>query len=166
MPQGSILGPLLVHIYVNDLCRVSEFFDFILFADNINLLCSGDDLQTLTTNININLSILFEWFCANKLSLNLKKTNYIQLLFHRKVKSIPFDVSLYLNDVIINRVSKCRFLGVWLDEHVSWSDHINYVLSKISKINGILSKIRFLLPKLLHLCYCDVFCPKSLSLHK
>ena len=67
-----------------------------------NLFCSGNNLQALITNININLSILFDWFCTNKLSLNLKNTNYI-----------PFDVSLYLDDIIIiNSVSKCRFLGV------------------------------------------------------
>ena len=96
------MGPLLFLIYINDLCRFSEFLDFILFADDTNLLCAGDDLQTLTTNININLGILFDWFCANKLSLNLKKTNYI--LFHHRAKPIPFDCSLYLNGIIINRV--------------------------------------------------------------
>ena len=67
VPQDSILGPLLFIIYINDLCHASEFFDFILFADNTNLFCSGDNLQTLTTNIN--LSIPFYWLCANKLSI-------------------------------------------------------------------------------------------------
>ena len=80
------------------------------------MFCAGDNMQTLTTNININLSILFDWFCANKLSRNLKKTNYI--LFHHRTKPV-FDVSLYLNGIIINRVPKCRFLGVLLDEHIN-----------------------------------------------
>ena len=68
----------LTNTYSDDLRHISlqvlsEFFDFILFADDTNLLCAGDDLQTLKTNININLGILFDWFCANKLSLNLKR---------------------------------------------------------------------------------------------
>ena len=58
-----------------------------LFADDTNLLCAGNDLQTLTTNININLGILFDWLYANKLSLNLKKTNYI--LFHHRQNPFP-----------------------------------------------------------------------------
>ena len=49
------------------------------------------------------------------------------------LKAQAFDVSLYLNGIIISRAPKCRFLGVWLDEHINWSDHINYVLSKIAK---------------------------------
>ena len=83
------------------------------------MFCSGLNLQTLTTNININLTILFDWFCANKLSINLKNTDYV--LFHHRTKPI-FDASLYLNGIIINRVPKCRFLDVWLDEHINWSD--------------------------------------------
>ena len=135
---------------------------FQFFADNTNLSCSADNLQTLTTNMNNNLNILFDWFCANKLSLNLKKTNYI--LFHHRTKPV-FDVSLYLNGIIINRVPK--FLGAWLDEHINWSDHISYVLSKIAKNNGILSKIRFFTDKKIalllnytlicpYLSYCDI----------
>ena len=80
VPQGSTLGPLLLLIHNNDLCSVSSLFEFILFADDTNLSISGANLSNLYEDINNEMNLLFQWFSANRLSLNLTKTHYI--LFH------------------------------------------------------------------------------------
>ena len=85
VPQGSILGPLLFLLYINDLPKCSSSLDFILFADDTNIICSNDDPDTLETVLNKDLHIISNWFKLNKLSLNVAKTNY--MIF--KNKTIP-----------------------------------------------------------------------------
>ena len=75
VPQGSILGPLLFLIYINDLAMVSNAFLSVLFADDTNLFISGHDIETLCNKINEDLEKIQEWLCANKLSLNVMKTH-------------------------------------------------------------------------------------------
>ena len=77
VPQGSILGPLLFILYVNDICNVSSFLKCVLFADDTNLFASGNDLNILYKRINVELEKLNNWFKVNKLSLNVKKTNFM-----------------------------------------------------------------------------------------
>ena len=81
VPQGSILGPLLFIIYVNDLCQTSEFLKPIIFADDTNFFCKSKTVKTLFLKANIKLEKISEWFQANKLSLNEDKTRFI--LFHK-----------------------------------------------------------------------------------
>ena len=77
VPQGSILGPLLFLIYINDLCDVCKYTTPILFADDTNLFCNGSDLEALETNINQELTKISKWLKTKKISLNVKKTHYM-----------------------------------------------------------------------------------------
>ncbi len=137
VPQGSILGPLLFLIYINDLSS-SIKLQVISFADDTTVYHSGPDLTKVMRTLNDEMAKLFRWLNANKLSLNLSKTKY--MIFgsnHAIRKNSPGD--LIINNQLITRVgnqfaeSSINFLGVLLDETLSWKDHINYVTNKIRK---------------------------------
>ena len=77
VPQGSILGPKLFILYVNDICNISKILKFVLFADDTNIFCSGHDAMQLSRDISNELDKLAVWFAVNKLILNVSKTNFM-----------------------------------------------------------------------------------------
>ena len=144
VPQGSILGPLLFIIYVNDLCQTSEFLKPIMFADDTNLFCKSKTVKTLFLKANIELKKISEWFQANKLSLNEDKTRFT--LFHKLQDrdNLPLQLPvLKINNYEIKRSTSIKFLGVMVDEHLNWKDHINIIENKLSKNLGLLHKAIF-----------------------
>ena len=118
VPQGSILGPLLFLIYINDICNVSKVLDFILFADDTNIFFSHKDELFLSQTLNSELLSLSEWCKVNKLSINLKKCNF--MIFKPRQKRRTLDISVVLNNHIIAQTKEVVFLGVILDENLSW----------------------------------------------
>ena len=140
VPQGSILGPKLFILYINDICNASTSLKFILLADDTNVFYSGVDIQTICKCISRELDKLHVWLSVNKLSLNVDKTNFI--LFGNR-KNID-NVCISMNNSIITRVRSTKFLGVIIDEKLTWKYHISLVRSKLSKTVDILYRIRHL----------------------
>ena len=143
MPQGSILGPLLFIIYVNDLCSVSKIFEPIIFADDTNLFFSLKSMKELFHIANLELNKVLKWFNANKLSLNKDKTKYA--FFHKALEkdNIPLKLrSLFINDRGIKRITSIKYLGVLTDEHLTWKEHIAVIENKVSKNLDLLHRAR------------------------
>jgi hypothetical protein len=140
VPQGSILGPILFLLYINDIHKCSTLLNIILFADDTTLTLKHKNINELTRLMNTELNKISEWMKANKLSINVTKTFY--MLF-RPTSSITSIINLAINGCVINRVSQIKFLGIFIDDKLSWKVHIKHLESKISSLIGVLSKIRF-----------------------
>ena len=146
VPQGSILGPLLFIIYMNDLFNVSEFLFTILYADDTCVLMNGKHLEELVTRMQNELNLFYTWLQANKLSLNGQKTYYI--IFHRaRIKLTSHTSDLYMGDSILTATDKLKYLGVIIDDKTTWIPHITYVKNKVSKGIGIMFKARHYLKR-------------------
>ncbi len=141
VPQGSILGPLLFCIYVNDLGSCLKTGHSFMYADDTALTFSGHSTCELTHDMNTELLNINDWFLANRLMINAKKTNSMIIYNPRAQHSRP-EVNLELHGTQIEQVSDFKYLGVWLDDKLTFKTHIAKLKAKVGQRNGLLWRLR------------------------
>ena len=146
VPQGSVLGPLLFIIYINDMANCCAL-DSVLYADDAALLLADENIKKLKRAINHELKLLDEWLVSNKLTLNMAKTKYmlisnINMLTAKDRKKFKLTIRKYT----LHELDHIKYLGVFLDNKLTWGYHIDYLITKLSQVAGILYKVRDVLP--------------------
>ena len=145
VPQGSVLGPLLFLLYINDMPNSSNILKIHLFADDTSIFFSHKNLKELESIVNNELSKVSDWLIANKLTLNVDKSNFLLISPSRKNTTNKINLSINNEAIAQNDCIKC--LGVLLAKHLSWKNHIQHVKLKLSKGIGILAKLRHYVPQ-------------------
>ena len=141
VPQGSILGPLLFIIYVNDFPNCLSYSSSLAFADDTTILLSEKNNKKLYDKANEELKNVNNWLLANKLSLNIDKTKFMHFKTQNTKPPTP-NFTINIRNTTIEKVTSFKLLGVILDEHLSWKDHILSLKKKLQTLLVLTMKIR------------------------
>ena len=144
VPQGSVLGPLLFLVYVNDMVKVSSNAQFILFADDTNIIYHDEDSDKLIKTVNDDLLKISNWFNKNKLSINTDKTKYM-IFSEIERRDLP-QVSIILNDKFISNTDCIKFLGVYIQSDLKWNKHCEIKARKIAQAVSAMVRLKNILP--------------------
>ena len=158
VPQGSILGPLLFLIYINDIVNSSTVLAFVLFADDTNIVLSHTNLNELIDTLNAELRKVSSWFKCNKLSLNISKTNFMH--YQTTHTNIELPCNIIIDTMHLVKKDNVKFLGITIDKHLTWNQHVNNISISIAKGIGILYKVKhYLLEDSLLMIYNTLILP-------
>ena len=158
VPQGSVLGPLFFLIYINDIQYTCNSENIRLFADDTSYFLHDKKLNNLMNKAKLTVTNLQQWLSANKLSLNIDKTTYV--IFRNKNKQMSkIADDLQVGNNVCKQEKSCQYIGMMLDEKMSWDEHINNVKSKLIKYFAIFNYMNPYVPKQLarQLSYAFIF---------
>ena len=148
IPQGSVLGPLLFNICINDIINATSKFPLIMYADDTTLVSHLENFGAINSAIedglNQEISKVNTWLLSNKLVLNVAKSKF--MLFFNHPKIMP-TLNLSINDNPIKQVISFNFLGITIDHNITWNDHISKISIKVASVIGILTKLKHIFRK-------------------
>ena len=158
VPQGSVLGPLLFLIYINDLVHGLKCQSY-LFADDTSLFDASDNMYDSIPKLASDLSFISSWARKWKIKINAGKTE--GLLINKKANPNYYVIpKINLNDCQVNFVDEHKHVGIWLNKKLDWKTHISNLASKANKRMGILRKFKYKLPRaVLNQCYLSYVRP-------
>ena len=165
--QGSVLGPTLFSLFVNDLPKAITGATTLLFADNTTIYAIGKDVVSIAETLTSALHLASEWMCDNHLRLNLQKTRNMLIHSVRKANLPPLSVPVHLLSTPVQQVHTTKFLGVCINDTLTWREHVQYVAATVSRNLNLLCCLSWFLPKaalllfyrsyiLLSFDYCDM----------
>ncbi len=146
VPQGSILGPLLFLLFINDLPLNITTTHADLYADDTTIHCSGSKINEIKENIETDLDKIEKWCKTNKMFINPLKTTSMVIGSKQKLAKVDNNLSLKINNTNINQVDKEKLLGVKIDANLDWTSHIDSVCQQISTRLNLLTRIKKSLP--------------------
>ena len=140
VPQGSILGPLLFILYIDDLRNITNLANFYMFADDTAIMIKARNSEHLQSVINEVMPLVTKWFQTSRLSLNVQKTHY-------QIYSMLYapDIDIFINAHKIERKHCVKYLGIHIDENLKWKSHIESVASTLSSNIGVMGRAKYLL---------------------
>ena len=145
VPQGSILGPTLFLIYINNLAFVTRILDPILYADDTNLFYESKNLNEEIEVINSELKLVENWCSRNKPTVNMDKTNFIIIKSYQNRFQLNKKLKLFGND--LNETESIKFLGVYIDKNLTWESDINHVNKQMRSMSSLMVKSSEFLPR-------------------
>ena len=143
VPQGSTLGPLLFILYINDMSNPLSSLEVVHFADDSTLHLSMNKNENIGPRVNEELAIINTWLISNKLFLNIDKTKY--MIF--SIKEKPPDLTLVIGNSQIKRTRVQKFLGIFIDDRLTFGEHTNKISAKMSRNIGVMRKLKLFIPR-------------------
>lgn len=142
VPQGTVLGPILFTIFINDIVSCMKYSEISLFADDSMIYIIGNNIQDMLVKINYDINELFEWLCDNSLSINVNKSKAIVFGSRSKVADINTNrLDIKIDNRRLDFVSEVKYLGIKLDQSLSFHNHALYIMNKMSKKTFFLRRI-------------------------